>query len=437
MGDSARGNALMTTQPHVSLTPTRIKDFRYDGRSRDIRWDASPKSPAGFGVRVYQSGKRSYVLQYRPKEFVGTSKVALKTVRSRRPLKVLGDCDLLSLSDARLKAQELLEEVEVGLDPDEDRSLEGITLNDFMPVYLETKKQEGIAEKSLYDLRRRVQNYLLPVFGDRPLTAIKRSQYHQVYLGISSGEQSISGKPAHVEANRLHAHLGNIFKVAEIRGAIPEGHSYPTRLIQKKREKPRKRYLDDRALKRLYRVLKDERQGIALFAIQILCHQGMRKRELLELQWTDVHLDRIPGRECEPPHLFVGMTKNGDNLFSVLSPQAIQIFQHLKDHASDEAVFPSPVIKGESIKDIRYDWERIRKKAGLGAFTLHDLRHCVGTWLGRLDKTELVIARTLNHRVHTVTEKYSLIPNEQKEEAITDLADWLQAQVGPPILIGM
>jgi hypothetical protein len=36
-----------------------------------------------------------------------------------------------------------------------------------------------------------------------------------------------------------------------------------------------------------------------------------------------------------------------------------------------------------------------------------------------------------------VTEKYSLIPNEQKEEAITDLADWLQAQVGPPILIGM
>jgi hypothetical protein len=57
--------------------------------------------------------------------------------------------------------------------------------------------------------------------------------------------------------------------------------------------------------------------------------------------------------------------------------------------------------------------------------------------LGRLGKTELVIARTLNHRVHTVTEKYSLIPNEQKEEAITDLADWLQAQVGPPILIGM
>ena len=436
MGDSARGNALMTTQPHVSLTPTRIKDFRYDGRSRDIRWDASPKSPAGFGVRVYQSGKRSYVLQYRPKEFVGTSKVALKTVRSRRPLKVLGDCDLLSLSDARLKAQELLEEVEVGLDPDEDRSLEGISLCDFLPVYLETKRQEGVADKYLYDLQRRVQNYLLPVLGDRPLTAIKRSQYHQVYLGISSGEKSISGSPAPVEANRLHANLGNIFKVAEIKGAIPEGYSYPTRLIKKKPERPRKRFLSDPELKRLYRVLKDEPQGIALYAIQILCHQGMRKRELLELQWTDVHLDRVPGRECEPPHIFVGTTKNGDKMFSVLSPQAIQIFRQLaSQRTSDEAVFPSPAIKGESVKDIRPQWRRIRAEAGLGDFNLHDLRHCVGTWLGRLDKTELVISRTLNHRVKSVTEQYSLIPNEQKEEAIKDLADWLQTQVGPPILI--
>ena len=424
----------MATEAHAPLTPTRIKAFRYDGRSRDIRYDASPKSPAGFGVRCYESGKKSYVLQYRPKEFVGTSKVALKTVRSKRPLKVLGDCELLSLSDARQIAHDFLAEIEIGVDPSEDRSLEGISLCDFMPVYLETKRQEGMAEKYLYETERRVQNYLLPVFGDRALTNIKRSQYHEVYLRISSGEKSISGRPAPIEANRLHAHLSNIYRVAEIKGAIPEGYSYPTRLIKKKPEKPRKRYLSDPELKRLYRVLKDERQGIALFAIQLLCHQGTRKRELLELKWADVHLDRVPGRECEPPHLFVGMTKNGDNLFSVLSPQAIQIFQHLKDHASDEAVFSSPTINGQGVRDIRRQWKRIRAEAGLGDFNLHDLRHCVGTWLGRLGKTELVISRTLNHRVKSMTERYSLIPNEEQEAAITDLADWLQEQVGPPIL---
>jgi integrase len=422
---------------HIPFTSSRIQGMKWDGRRSDIRYDSHPKAPgSGFGIRIYPTGRKSYVLQYRAKERVGGSGVLLKTVRSKVHLKVLGNVETMSLSTAREIGLKLIQEVEIGIDPSEDRSLEGITLSEFLPIYLDAKRQEGITEKSLYDLQRRVENYLLPVFGDRPLTAIKRSQYHHVYLGISSGEKSISGSPAPVEANRLHANLGNIFKVAEIKGAIPEGYSYPTRLIKKKPERPRKRFLSDPELKRLYRVLKDEPQGIALYAIQILCHQGMRKRELLELQWTDVHLDRVPGRECEPPHIFVGTTKNGDKMFSVLSPQAIQIFRQLaSQRTSDEAVFPSPAIKGESVKDIRPQWRRIRAEAGLGDFNLHDLRHCVGTWLGRLDKTELVISRTLNHRVKSVTEQYSLIPNEQKEEAIKDLADWLQTQVGPPILI--
>ena len=423
---------------HIPFTSSRIQGMKWDGRRSDIRYDSHPKAPgSGFGIRIYPTGRKSYVLQYRAKERVGGSGVLLKTVRSKVHLKVLGNVETMSLSTAREIGLKLIQEVEIGIDPSEDRSLEGITLSEFLPIYLDAKRQEGITEKSLYDLQRRVENYLLPVFGDRPLTAIKRSQYHQVYLAIGSGEKSISGRPAPVEANRLHAHLSNIFKVAEIKAAIPEGHSYPTRLIKKKRERPRKRFLSDPQLGRMYQALRDEPQGPALYAIQLLCHQGTRKEEMLKLKWSDVHLDRVPGRECEPPHLFVGMTKNGDKLFCVVSPQAITIFEHLKAQRTSEAVFPSPVLKGQSIKDIRYAWERIRKKADLGAFNLHDLRHCVGTWLGRLEKTELVISRTLNHRVKSVTEQYSLIPNEQKEEAIKDLADWLQEQIGPPVLMDL
>ena len=37
-----------------------------------------------------------------------------------------------------------------------------------MPIYLETKKQEGITDKYLYHLERRVKNYLLPVFPSLP-----------------------------------------------------------------------------------------------------------------------------------------------------------------------------------------------------------------------------------------------------------------------------
>jgi integrase len=419
----------------VSLTTGRIKGFRFDGRSRDIRWCQSKDSPPGFGVRIYESGRKSYVLQYRPKELVVGSEVETKTIRKKRILKVIGDCTRMSLFEARTRAHKWVDEVDAGYDPEQDRSLEGVTLAQFLPIYLSVKEQEGTAEKSLYDIERRIRNYLLPKYGDRPLTAIKRPHFHTLHLGICSGELSVSGNEAPVEANRLHAHLSNIFKIAEIKGAVPEGTSSPTRLIKKKPEKPRKRFLSVPQLKRLYRVLADEPHHHALYVIQLMCHQGTRKGELLvrnkygkrlSLKWDHVRLDRVPGRECEPPHLFVGTTKNGDNLFSVLSPQSITILKHLKSLRSGDDVFP--------VKDIKNAWEDIRAKAGLVDFKFHDLRHCVGTWLGRLGHTELLIGRTLNHRTNSVTQRYSLIPDQDQEAALTGLADWLEETVGPPIL---
>ena len=422
---------------HLPLTTGRIEAMRWDGRARDIRYDSSPKAPgSGFGVRIYESGRKSYVLQYRARKRVGASGAVTKALRNKVHLKVLGNVDAMSLSEAREKGLKMLQDVWEGNDPTEElKEEEAKTLSQFLPQYLSIKKKEGVAEKSLYDIERRVRNYLIPRYGDGPLTDITRSDFHDIFLGIVSGDMSISGKPSPVEANRLHAHLSNIFKVAEIKEVIPEGTSYPTTLIKKAKERPRKLYLSDPQLKGLYRALSDAPQSHALYVIQLLCHQGMRKAEVLGLKWSDVHLDRVAGRECEPPHLFVGTTKNGDKMFSVLSPQAITIFEHLKSqrvtdsrkkYLSGGEVFP--------VEDIRRQWNSIRAVAGIKEFTLHDLRHCVGTWLGRLGNTELVISRTLNHRITSVTEQYSLIPNQQKETALTELADWLEETVGPPIL---
>src|SRR5690606_4436262 len=45
------------------LTPTRIRQLKYDaeGRSKQIEWDGQLP---GFGVRVYPTGRKSYVLRY-------------------------------------------------------------------------------------------------------------------------------------------------------------------------------------------------------------------------------------------------------------------------------------------------------------------------------------------------------------------------------------
>ena len=70
----------------LKLTKRTIDSFTYegDGRSRDFRWDADI---SGFGVRVYPSGRKSYVYSYR---FAG-----------RKRLIVLGACNVLTLHQAR------------------------------------------------------------------------------------------------------------------------------------------------------------------------------------------------------------------------------------------------------------------------------------------------------------------------------------------------
>ncbi len=50
----------------VKLTTKAIKAFRYegDGKSRDVRWASDLSS---FGLRIYPSGKKAFVVAYRAK----------------------------------------------------------------------------------------------------------------------------------------------------------------------------------------------------------------------------------------------------------------------------------------------------------------------------------------------------------------------------------
>jgi len=77
----------------VKLTKSAIDRlvYRNTGNSQDIRWDdALP----GFGVRVYPTGKKSFVLSYR--------------VNGRKHLMVVGRYGITTLNEARKKAKQIL-----------------------------------------------------------------------------------------------------------------------------------------------------------------------------------------------------------------------------------------------------------------------------------------------------------------------------------------
>ncbi|MCZ6720220.1 MAG: Arm DNA-binding domain-containing protein, partial [Proteobacteria bacterium] len=99
-----------------------MRGFTYGG-GWDVRWDTEVP---GFGLRLYPSGKRAFVLSYRQK--------------GRKRLMVLGRHGAdLTLSQARDRAKKERVAVKDGVDPlDEKRkAAQGSTFGDLISAYLE------------------------------------------------------------------------------------------------------------------------------------------------------------------------------------------------------------------------------------------------------------------------------------------------------------
>ena len=76
----------------MKLTKRAIDSFQFKkGKAQDIRWDSSLPS---FGLRIYPSGKKSFVLFYRH--------------NGRAHMVVVGKYGVFTIDQARKKAKEML-----------------------------------------------------------------------------------------------------------------------------------------------------------------------------------------------------------------------------------------------------------------------------------------------------------------------------------------
>ena len=122
------------------LTQRLIDSLRPEKRDR-IVFD---KTIPGFGVRVFRSGRKSFLIQYR---------VQKKTRRF-----TLGNCNLLTPYEARNKAAKLLAGVRDGKDPAQTRleALKAPTVADLAERYL---CEYAAEKKSFTEIRRNLTRY--------------------------------------------------------------------------------------------------------------------------------------------------------------------------------------------------------------------------------------------------------------------------------------
>ena len=123
--------------------------------------------------------------------------------------------------------------------------------------------------------------------------------------------------------------------------------------------KGRQRRLEPRDCERLNQALKSARSWYLRPIIELAIETGMRRGELLLLEWSNIDFDRSLA--------LLEMTKNGESRSVPLSSRAVAILIGLPK--AEGRVFP---IKPCTV---RQAWLRLVERAGIKDLRLHDLRH--------------------------------------------------------------
>lgn len=384
--------------------------------STHILWDQVD----GFGLRIYPSGRKVWILKYR-------------TRYGKQRWYTIGTYPDLSSTVARREAERLRSMIAMGGDPRAERVEErsGFTIADLADEYLEKYAKQR--KKSWRADERRIERHVVPAWGRLHPDEVTRPRVAELHRSIASA----SGK---VEANRTLALVSKIFAWA-IRHEFVSGAN-PATGVEKYRERPKTRWIQRDEMPFVLDALDAElgehgqsgddveslegRFVVAFFRLVLLT--GARRSEMLGLQWRDVSIERktITFRD----------TKNGEDHTIPLSTAALDELRDLPRVDGNPHVFVGRV-EGAPLRSVQKAWQRIRARAcdlardagvdvDVSDVTIHDLRRTCGAWLATAGYSELLIARVLNHSIRSVTSIYARVADDAIRDALEAYARQLE-----------
>lgn len=381
------------TKRLVDAAEPRVKDY--------VIWD---DELPGFGLRVFASGKRSYVLQYR----------ALG--RSRRY--TIGLHGVWTAEAARQEAKVQLGRVAQGDNPAEERQLDhnAITVKELCTLYLNDLSAGLILGKggrpkkptTIVTDTGRIERHIIPLLGTRRVKDLTKADINKVLKDIMAGKTRVSVKTKKLRgkaivrggagtATRTVGLLGGILTYAVEAGIIT---SNPAHGLRKPKDNVRKRRLSEAEYRTLGEMLRkaaeEERYAMTVDIIRQIALTGCRRSEMISLKWTEA--------DTEASCLRLEDSKEGDSI----RPIGLPVVEYLEQRRTDEArtyVFPG---RGEdnAFGSFPNHWEQLFKDSPLSDVTPHVLRHSFASIANDLGFTEVTIAALVGHSKGSVTSKY-------------------------------
>ena len=366
-----------------------------------VVWD---RALTGFGVRVYPSGAKVYVVQTRGPE--GTKRITV------------GRHGVIGADEARRRAGLIIARIRAGEDLAEPPvpKPQGPTLAALAERYLREHVAVRCKPSTAAQYRLAIERYIVPALGERTVASIGRSH-------VADLQHALRDRPA--MANLVVATLARLIDQALAWGVVRE-MTNPCRTAQKYRVRRRERFLTDAEFRRLGQAL-DELEGSARIsphaaaAIRLLMLTGCRRNEILTLRWEDVHL--------EAHELRLADSKTGPRTVS-LSAEAAEVLAALDRVPANPWVIPGTK-QGQRLSSIFEPWRRVRARAGLDDVRIHDLRHSYASRALALGESLPVIAKLLGHAQIQTTARYTHLTRDAVKDAATRVAEDIAEDLFP------
>ncbi|MDQ3606990.1 MAG: tyrosine-type recombinase/integrase, partial [Gemmatimonadota bacterium] len=319
----------------------------------------------------------------------------------RHRLLTLGRYGALTVQQARERARRALVEVGDGSDPLEERrsGRKALTVAELTPIYLERHAKRE--KRSWKEDVRRLDRYVLPALGSRKLEAVTRQDVQRLHADIS--------ETAPTEANRTLALVSVIYSKAAEWGYLADDAPNPTRRVKPNRERSRDRWVNPAELPRLLVAIDAEEDPYAKAAFKLYLLTGLRRSELLGLEWRNVDFELrtvyLPQTKANRPHTVP------------LSQPAVKVLRELPRMLRNPYVFPGRGGVGH-LHDLKRSWARVRKAAELEDVRLHDLRRTVGSMLAVNGASLPLIGKLLNHSNSKTTQVYARFHDDPVRAAL-------------------
>jgi integrase len=344
------------------------------GQAERLFWDANLR---GFGMRALQSGRRSWIYQYRDEHG-----------RTRRM--ALGDVSVVSLEAAREAARQKAASVAQGANPSVERRKKRAagTVLQLIEGYLAFAKERQ-RRRSFRETQRNLRVHAAALHHDRVET-VRRND-------IAALLERIARNSGPIAANRLRAALSALWTWG-LRTGLIDADNNPVAFTVRQLEKSRDRTLSGVELKAVWHATGDGKDYSRIVRLCLLT--GCRREEIGGLRWNEIHDDRI---------IFGSDRMKGNLAHEIaLLPMISSALPKRPDDAAD-CVFGRrrTGFSGWSKSKINLD----TKLAGLGvetpAWGLHDLRRTVSTRLHDAGVEPLVIEALLAHKQQGVAAVYN------------------------------